>query len=113
MGDMTKPVTKSETIVTDDGVPIDTAHLAGDSELAIVLAHGFTQSWQRHAVWAAATRLNRAGGVVLFDFRGHGRSGGQSTLGDRRSGMWPSPSPTPASWATSASPPSVSRWARR
>jgi len=34
------------------------------------------------AVWAAATRLNRAGGVVLFDFRGHGRSGGESTLGD-------------------------------
>jgi pimeloyl-ACP methyl ester carboxylesterase len=83
MGDMTTPVTKSHTIVTDDGVPIDTAHLAGDSELGIVLAHGFTQSWQRPAVWAAATRLNRAGGVVLFDFRGHGRSGGESTLGDR------------------------------
>jgi pimeloyl-ACP methyl ester carboxylesterase len=83
MVDMTKPVTKSCTIVTDDGVPIDTAHLAGDSQLAIVLAHGFTQSWQRHAVWTAATRLNRAGGVVLFDFRGHGRSGGMSTLGDR------------------------------
>jgi pimeloyl-ACP methyl ester carboxylesterase len=83
MGDMTKPVTKACTIVTDDGVPIDTAHLPGRSELGIVLAHGFTQNWQRHAVWQAATRLNRAGGVVTFDFRGHGRSGGVSTLGDR------------------------------
>jgi pimeloyl-ACP methyl ester carboxylesterase len=83
MGDMTKPVTKACIIVADDGVPIDTAHLAGSSELAIVLAHGFTQSWQRSANWRAATRLNRAGGVVMFDFRGHGRSGGQSTVGDR------------------------------
>ena len=80
---MTKPVTKARTIVTNDGVPIDTAHLPGDSGLAIVLAHGFTQNWQRPAVWDAATRLNRVGGVVTFDFRGHGRSGGVSTLGDR------------------------------
>ena len=80
---MTKPVTKARTIVTDDGVPIDTAHLPGDSGLAIVLAHGFTQNWQRPGVWRAATRLNRVGGVVTFDFRGHGRSGGVSTLGDR------------------------------
>ena len=80
---MSKPVTKACTIVTDDGVPIDTAHLPGRSELGIVLAHGFTQNWQRHAVWQAATRLNRVGGVVTFDFRGHGRSGGVSTVGDR------------------------------
>jgi pimeloyl-ACP methyl ester carboxylesterase len=80
---MTKPVTKARTIVTDDGVPIDTAHLPGNSDLAIVLAHGFTLNWQRPAVWRAATALNRTGGVVTFDFRGHGRSGGVSTLGDR------------------------------
>ena len=80
---MTKPVTKASTIVTEDGVPIDVAHLPGDSGLAIVLAHGFTQNWQRPWVWRAATRFNRVGGVVTFDFRGHGRSGGVSTLGDR------------------------------
>ncbi|MGO8882192.1 MAG: alpha/beta hydrolase [Streptosporangiaceae bacterium] len=79
---MTKPVTKASTIVTEDGVPIDVAHLPGDSDLAIVLAHGFTQSWQRPWVWRAATTFNRVGGVVTFDFRGHGRSGGVSTLGD-------------------------------
>jgi pimeloyl-ACP methyl ester carboxylesterase len=80
---MTKPVPKAWTIVTVDGVPIDAAHLPGDSGLAIVLAHGFTQNWQRPPVWKVATRLNRFGGVVTFDFRGHGRSGGVSTLGDK------------------------------
>jgi fermentation-respiration switch protein FrsA (DUF1100 family) len=80
---MPKPVTVARTIVTDDGVPIDAAHLPGDTALGIVMAHGFTQNWQRPWVWRAATRLNRAGGVVTFDFRGHGRSGGLSTLGDK------------------------------
>lgn len=81
--DMTKPVIQARTLVTDDGIPIDAVHLPGHSDLAIVLAHGFTQSWQRPWVWQIAKRLNRAGGVVAFDFRGHGRSGGVSTLGDR------------------------------
>jgi pimeloyl-ACP methyl ester carboxylesterase len=30
-----------------------------------------------------ANRLNLQGGVVAFDFRGHGRSGGATTLGDK------------------------------
>ena len=71
------------TLVTDDGVPIDTVHLAGDDRLALIVAHGFTGSWQRPMVWRIATRLNKFGGVLSFDFRGHGRSGGLSTLGDR------------------------------
>ncbi len=76
-------VAKARTLVTDDGVPIEAIHLPGADDLGIVLAHGFTQSWQRPGVWKVATRLNRAGGLVSFDFRGHGRSGGLSTLGDR------------------------------
>jgi pimeloyl-ACP methyl ester carboxylesterase len=76
-------VPKARTLVTDDGVPIDTAHLPGDRELAIVMAHGFTLSWSRPYVWRVATGLNGHGGVVTFDFRGHGRSGGLSTMGDR------------------------------
>ncbi len=83
MGYMAKPVTMAKTLVTDDGVPIDAVHLPQESDLAIVLAHGFTLSWQRPAVWRIATRLNRIAGVVSFDFRGHGRSGGLSTLGDQ------------------------------
>jgi pimeloyl-ACP methyl ester carboxylesterase len=50
------------------------------------MAHGFTQSWQRPMVWKIAKRFNRAAGVVTFDFRGHGRSGGLSTLGDKEVG---------------------------
>src|ERR1700761_3400778 len=83
MGDVDAPVTKAEPLVTDDGVPIDTVHLAQDSDLAIVLAHGFTLSWQRPAVWQIATQLQRMAGVVAFDFRGHGRSGGLCTMADK------------------------------
>jgi pimeloyl-ACP methyl ester carboxylesterase len=81
--DMTTPVIKATTLVTEDGVPIDALHLPGHGDLGIVVAHGFTGSWQKPAVWRVATRLNRFGGVVSFDFRGHGRSGGASTVGDQ------------------------------
>ena len=78
-----KPVVTTVTLVTEDGVPIDAVHLPGPRELAIVIAHGFAQSWQGHMVWNIVRRFNRAAGVVTFDFRGHGRSGGLSTLGDK------------------------------
>ena len=80
---MTGPVVKALTLVTDDGIPIDAVHLPGPSDVGFVIAHGFTLSWQHGAVWKVASRLREAGGVVSFDFRGHGRSGGLSTLGDR------------------------------
>jgi pimeloyl-ACP methyl ester carboxylesterase len=82
MVSMARPIPYARTLVTDDGVPIDSVHLRGDDGLVFVLAHGFTLSWQRPAVWRIATRLNKIGGVIAFDFRGHGRSGGLSTLGD-------------------------------
>jgi pimeloyl-ACP methyl ester carboxylesterase len=78
-----KSVVTTVTLVTEDGVPIDAVHLPGPRELAIVMAHGFTQSWQRSTVWTIARRFNLKAGVVTFDFRGHGRSGGLSTLGDK------------------------------
>jgi pimeloyl-ACP methyl ester carboxylesterase len=68
---------------TSDGVPIDAWHDPGPPELGIVVAHGFTGGWRRPAVRRAAGTLTKAGGVVTFDFRGHGRSGGHSTVGDR------------------------------
>jgi pimeloyl-ACP methyl ester carboxylesterase len=78
-----KPVVTTATLVTEDGVPIDAVHLPGPRDLAIVMAHGFTQSWQQPMVWNIARRFNQVAGVVTFDFRGHGRSGGLSTLGDK------------------------------
>jgi pimeloyl-ACP methyl ester carboxylesterase len=78
-----KSVVTTATLVTEDGVPIDAVHLPGPRDLAIVMAHGFTQSWQAPMVWEIARRFNLKAGVVTFDFRGHGRSGGLSTLGNK------------------------------
>jgi pimeloyl-ACP methyl ester carboxylesterase len=80
---MTRSVVKAATLVTEDGVPIDAVHLPGPKDLAIIVGHGFTLSWQRPRVWRIANWFNRKAGVITFDFRGHGRSGGLSTLGDR------------------------------
>src|ERR1700733_7971371 len=79
---MTMPVVKATTLVTEDGVPIDAVHLPGPRDLAVIVAHGFTLSWQHPRVWRIANQLNLTAGVITFDFRGHGRSGGLSTLGD-------------------------------
>ncbi|MGH8866779.1 MAG: alpha/beta hydrolase family protein [Actinomycetes bacterium] len=71
---------------TADGVDVDAVHLperSGGLSLSIVLAHGFTGSWRRPAVAAVARWLSAGAGVVGFDFRGHGGSGGESTVGDR------------------------------
>ena len=48
---MTKPVVRATTLVTEDGVPIEAIHLPGTGDLAIVVAHGFTLSWQGDMLW--------------------------------------------------------------
>lgn len=52
-------------------------------DLAIVVAHGFTGDLERLHVRRAATAFTQYGAVVTFSFRGHGASGGRSTVGDR------------------------------
>jgi pimeloyl-ACP methyl ester carboxylesterase len=77
---------RSAVLSTSDGVPIEAEHLAcadGRRDLAIIVAHGFTGALERPAVRRAAGVLRRSGGVLTFSFRGHGRSGGHSTVGDR------------------------------
>ncbi|MFD7230890.1 alpha/beta hydrolase [Streptomyces sp. NPDC059881] len=74
------------TLRTSDGVRIEALHqpcTAGKTDLAIVVAHGFTGSVDRPAVRRAAGVFAGRAGVVTFSFRGHGRSGGHSTVGDR------------------------------
>ena len=63
---MTLPVPQACTLITDDGVPIDVAHLPGQEDLAIIVAHGFTLSWQRPSVWRVVSRMHRFG--VWYDF---------------------------------------------
>jgi pimeloyl-ACP methyl ester carboxylesterase len=78
---------------TADGVSIDFVYepgaavydAAGSSEHhpVFVVAHGFTGNVDRPHVRRVASVLARYGAVVTFSFRGHGRSGGHSTVGDR------------------------------
>nr|WP_244190178.1 alpha/beta fold hydrolase [Streptomyces hygroscopicus] len=51
--------------------------------LALVLGHGFTGSLERPALRRVASAFRQRTAVITFSFRGHGRSGGRSTVGDR------------------------------
>lgn len=78
---------------TADGVTIDSVYDPGavvydtrtppSGRPVFVVAHGFTGDADRPHVRRVAEALTRYGGVVSFSFRGHGRSGGRSTVGDR------------------------------
>ncbi|MFI0260218.1 alpha/beta hydrolase [Streptomyces sp. NPDC017056] len=74
------------SLLTEDGVRIDAAYTpprAPSGDLAIVLAHGFTGALERPALRRAAGVFAQRAAVITFSFRGHGRSGGRSTVGDR------------------------------
>jgi pimeloyl-ACP methyl ester carboxylesterase len=74
-------------LMTQDGERLAALHVPGPVEperpLAVVVAHGFTGSIDKPAVKAVVDALAGHAGVVAFDFRGHGGSSGQSTLGDK------------------------------
>lgn len=66
-----------------DGTPLRGVRLAGPEGCGatIVLAHGFA-NWHRHPkIHEFALQLAEQVNVVLVDLRGHGLSGGTSTLG--------------------------------
>jgi pimeloyl-ACP methyl ester carboxylesterase len=69
---------------TDDGERLAARHFARpDCPVGVVVAHGFTGSIDKPGVRAVCDALAQHAGVLAFDFRGHGRSSGHSTLGDR------------------------------
>ncbi|WP_437034462.1 alpha/beta hydrolase [Streptomyces sp. enrichment culture] len=82
---------------TADGVRIDSVYEPGEAardgsraasrdpvrDPAFVIAHGFTGDADRPHVRRVARAFARYGAVVTFSFRGHGASGGRSTVGDR------------------------------
>ncbi|MFD7444560.1 alpha/beta hydrolase [Streptomyces sp. NPDC059909] len=77
---------KQATLRTSDGIRIEARYepcTAGAGDTAIVVAHGFTGSVDRPAVRRAAGVFTEHAAVVTFSFRGHGGSGGHSTVGDR------------------------------
>ena len=72
-------------LLAADGVRVLARHTpapAARRNLAFVVAHGFTGSSSGRVTRGMARVLARSGGVVAFDFRGHGGSGGLSTVGD-------------------------------
>ncbi|MEU2712518.1 alpha/beta fold hydrolase [Streptomyces sp. NPDC007205] len=82
---------------TADGVPVDSVYDPGmavyeprpdasrtpSRDLVFVVAHGFTGDVDRPHVRRVAGVLRGYGAVLTFSFRGHGRSGGRSTVGDK------------------------------
>lgn len=80
-------------LTTDDGVPIDAVYdppaIVSDAsrtpslDLVFVVAHGFTGDVDKPHVRRVAEAFAQYGAVVSFSFRGHGASGGRSTVGDR------------------------------
>ena len=82
---------ESIQVRTADGVRLVATHVTSgrsaddgpEPGLAVVLAHGFTVSTRKPSVRRAMARVARAAGVVAIDFRGHGRSGGRTSVGAR------------------------------
>ncbi|CAL9495490.1 hypothetical protein SUDANB70_03340 [Streptomyces sp. enrichment culture] len=54
-----------------------------ETAVVFVVAHGFTGDVDRPHLRRVARALRRHGAVLTFSFRGHGASGGRSTVGDR------------------------------
>ncbi|MFD5710218.1 alpha/beta hydrolase [Streptomyces pharetrae] len=88
------PARKRTFLHTADGVMIEAVYEPAAAafpetsrpavgHLVFVMAHGFTGDVSRPHVRRIARALARHGAVVTFSFRGHGASGGRSTVGDR------------------------------
>lgn len=81
-----RPRAPRSTFATADDVLLSGRQwlVQGEPRGAVVLAHGFTASADHPEIGLLASAFNAAGiDVVSYDARGHGRSGGVSTLGDQ------------------------------
>lgn len=73
---------EERTLTTADGVTISAVHRpGGDRSVGFVVVHGFTGNWRQDRVQRIIERLTPFGGVVALDLRGHGGSGGATTVG--------------------------------
>jgi pimeloyl-ACP methyl ester carboxylesterase len=69
--------------VYEPGSVVYDASAPSSDHLAFVVAHGFTGDVDRPHVRRVAEAFAQYGAVLTFSFRGHGASGGRSTVGDR------------------------------
>lgn len=68
----------------DDGVVVAAEHLPpldGRREVAVIVVHGFTLHSRHPRIRRIAGWMRPTAGLLLLDLRGHGGSGGVSTLG--------------------------------
>jgi uncharacterized protein len=71
---------------TADGVRLRGVHLTDEANphaTALIQVHGFTHYTAYSATRQVTAALGAEADVVAFDLRGHGRSGGRNTVGDR------------------------------
>jgi pimeloyl-ACP methyl ester carboxylesterase len=68
---------------TADGETLAVSFTRGPGSICVVLAHGFSGSIDKPPVRRIAAGLAEHASVLSYDARGHGRSTGLTTLGDR------------------------------
>jgi pimeloyl-ACP methyl ester carboxylesterase len=71
-------------VQADDGVVVAVEHLPPTDnarDVAVVVVHGFTLHSRHPRIRRVAGWMRSTAGLVLLDLRGHGGSGGVSTLG--------------------------------
>jgi uncharacterized protein len=74
------------TATSADGVRLAGMHLSGGAPargIGLVVAHGFTHHVRHPTTRKVLAALATEAPVVALDMRGHGRSGGRNTVGDR------------------------------
>jgi pimeloyl-ACP methyl ester carboxylesterase len=74
------------TTAAADGVPLAGVHLAAEGSgrrTALAVTHAFTHHVRHPITRGVLAALAAEAPVVALDMRGHGRSGGRNTVGDR------------------------------
>jgi pimeloyl-ACP methyl ester carboxylesterase len=70
-------------LTASDGTSISAGHLPHEGDLCLVVAHGFTGQWRSERVEKVIRVLSTSAGVIVLDMRGHGESGGVTTIGHK------------------------------
>jgi len=72
-------MSSNETLVTEDGVEIAFEHFRNGFDSVIIVCPGFFNSKANGAIRKAIDLVSGEHDVIIFDFRGHGKSGGKFT----------------------------------